>query len=448
MRRLNRLFLGVCLAIFGCIAPVAAAIGHGQSVRLSSPFFYLPPVSNDKASKSASNTVAGKCRRNIEISSLLRKYDHAIKRYLETKTKSILIRNTYRVKKGKTLSGYFPDYRNYSLVVRLLDGREAPLKKQKILDDYYLWKEGQRIIMGADVMLMSQQAKDRVLRKAAREGRRRWAADEYRRVAEKTRRVATSTAFRLDCQHVADLDGLVNKAIDDLMARDDDRVISPRTFDKLLTILRAYITFNYYKDLSHDDFGERFKQLGRKVGRGIWSHQKLTRLLGLHVMGRIESNRAFRQTYAKAIERAARRTPTIPRKWIEEIIWIETKGDPMTISRAGAYGLMQLMPLVYIGQGPEKSRQLPLSFERTINPFNAETNIERGAAFLDKLRRMLKPYMRGYARSTQKKIIFHAYNCGVTKVISLLKKYGLGYRHYLPGETKTYLKKLADFPYQ
>ena len=162
-------------------------------------------------------------------------------------------------------------------------------------------------------------------------------------------------------------------------------------------------------------------------------------------MGRIESNRGFRRTYFEAISRAARRTPTIPRKWIEEIIWIETKGDPMTISRAGAYGLMQLMPLVYIGMA-EKSRSVPLSFERSINPFNADKNIERGAAFLSKLQRRLEPHMQGYERLQQKKIIFHAYNTGVTRVISLLKKHGLDYVDFLPGETKKYLDKLADFP--
>ena len=94
------------------------------------------------------------------------------------------------------------------------------------------------------------------------------------------------------------------------------------------------------------------------------------------------------------------------------------------------------MPLVYIGMGAEKSRSVPLSFAQTINPFNADTNIERGAVFLDMLQNMLKPHMRGYSRANQKKIIFHAYNCGVTRVISLLKKHGLGYKNHLPGETK------------
>ena len=345
-----------------------------------------------------------------------------------------------------TLSQLFTDYRAHRIFIRTRNMREVEVRDFSVQQNYYIWKEGDKIIMGADVMLMSSAAQNRIIGEATRKASRRWIADDYHRAGKQTTNVARSTAFRLDCQHSAELTGLVRKVTRDLMAQEGDRMISPRVFGRLLTILRAYISFNYYKDLSHDDFDQRFKQMGRSIGRGIWTHQKLTRLLGLHVMGRIERNSTFRETYGTAITQAARRHPDVPRQWIEQIIWIETKGDPMTISHVGAYGLMQLMPLVYMGIGEEKARSVPLSFARTINPFNARTNIERGAAFLSKLQRRLKPYMRRYGRAQQKKIVFHAYNTGVTRVISLLKKHGLNYVRYLPGETRKYLDRLADFP--
>ncbi len=441
----------VLLSAFISTGAVQASVNATGDIAVQRAFFQVPAVERKSPAPAtgpdpAAAAGGAKCSPVNDLAGLVRKYDHAIKRYLRSKTRSILADNTILVKEGMTLSQIFPDYRHFKLVIRTLAGHEIPVENGAVQKKYYIWKEDEKIVMGADVMLMSPGARKHIMREALGKARRRWAEDEYYRVAEKTRRVATSTPFRLDCQHTAELDGLIRKATRDLLAQKDHLLISPRKFDRLLTILRAYITFNYYKDLSHDDFAHRFKMLGRKEGRGFWSHQKLTRLLGLHVMGRIESNRAFRKTYQHAIDRAARRTPAIPRRWIEEIIWIETKGDPMTISRAGAYGLMQLMPLVYIGLGPEKAQQLPLAFERTINPFNADKNIERGAIFLDKLRRLLKPYMRGYSRATRKKIIFHAYNTGVTRVISLLKKYGAGYTRHLPDETKAYLDKLADFP--
>jgi hypothetical protein len=445
MKRIVFVYFFAVFIVFNTGGLAIAAIEATGRLTLERPLFYAPVIKKnvqpDRSSKTSNN-----CQRHKEIADLLKKYNHAIKRYIRSKTRSILEKKTFRIKTGMTLSQYFQDYKKYRVFLRTQKRQEIEVKNQKIKKNYYIWKEGDKIIMGSDVMLMSDQAKNQLIDRVTKTARRKWAADEYHRVAEKTRKAASSTAFRLDCQHSDDLDRLVKKATNDLMAQEDDRVISPRTFDRLLTILRAYITFNYYKDLSHDEFDERFKKLGRKIGRGYWTHQKLTRLLGLHVMGRIESNRAFRKTYAKAIARAAEQNPAIPRKWIEEIIWIETRGDPMTISRAGAYGLMQLMPLVYIGIGRDKAQQIPLAFERTINPFNPDTNIERGAEFLDKLQRLLKPYMRGYGLATRKKIIFHAYNGGVSRVISLLKKYGLGYKRFLPGETKDYLNKLVDFP--
>ena len=445
---MNRVKTVCVLGLAGLVAGSSigqASVNPVANIRVQRYSYYAPVVPPNLPLASAGRK-AGNCLYKTRLSQLKKKYDHALKRYVSSKTRTILTEMTPRIKKGMTLSHFFPDYRNYPLVIRRRDGREIRTDYARILTGFYIWKEDDRIVMSSDVMQMSQGTKNRVIKEAGKNVRFGWSFEDYRRVAQKTHQVASSTPFRLDCRHAAELERLIDKVTRDLLARDDSLVISPRTFGRLLTILRGYISFNYYKDLSHDEFDRRFRQLGRDVGRGAWAHQTLTRLLGLHVMGRIERNRTFRKTYEAAITKAAKRHPDVPRKWIEEIIWIETRGDPMTISRAGAYGLMQLMPLVYIGMGSDKARKLPLSFERTINPFNADTNIERGAAFLSKLQHCLKPYMQDYTREQQKQIIFHAYNSGVSRVIALLKKHGLDYVQYLPAETKKYLDKLADFP--
>ena len=389
---------------------------------------------------------AASCSRHKNIETLLIKYAHAVKRYASLKTRVLLERRFKRVKKGQTLSHLFPDYRKYRLMLRLKRDRDVAARNLRVQKDFYIWKEGDRIIMASDIMWMALAEQKRQVEDIIAKAPKRWTLDAYRREAEKTLKTAKVTSFRLDCQHTAELEGLVEKAIRDLKANDGEQALSPQKFGAMLTVLRAYITYNYYKSLSQYEFEQRFRQLAHRLGRGKWSHQKLYRLLGLNVIGQIESDSAFRRKYNKAISRAVRRYPRVPRKWIEQIIWIESRGDPKTISRAGAYGLMQLMPLVYMGMGREKARQYPLAFEQTINPFHPETNIERGAAFLDKLRRVMWPKIRRYGAARRKKIIFHAYNAGISRVLGLLKKHGPHYEGYLPGETKLYLDRLADFP--
>jgi len=77
--------------------------------------------------------------------------------------------------------------------------------------------------------------------------------------------------------------------------------------------------------------------------------------------------------YAAFIAEAARRFG-LPAAWIRAVIAIESGGDPHAVSRAGAIGLMQLMPGTW-------------QFERTrlalgSDPFDARDNILAGSDYL------------------------------------------------------------------
>jgi hypothetical protein len=388
----------------------------------------------------------GGCAGPATAATLLKKYDRALRRYSSGKMRTMLEQHFHRTKDGTTLSEAFPDYRDYLLVVRLKPDIDTPVTDFTLQKDFYAFKEGSKIVMAPDIMWMAESEKQRVVRELIAAARPQWTFDAYRREADKTLEVATKKPFALDCPHKQDLSSLISHSVDEMRSSDDSRVISPLRFGSLLTILRGYITYSYYQSLGSEEFEERFNEMVKALGNQAWAHQKLSRLLGLHVIGRIEPNRNFRRLYGAAITNAAAKYPRVPRKWIEQIIWIETRGDPKSISRAGAYGLMQLMPLVYLGVGPDKVRQFPLSFETTINPFDPSNNIERGAAFLDKLQRHMAPTIRSFDPETRRRMIFHAYNGGVSRVVDLVRKYGRGYVSHLPDETQSYLDRLDDFP--
>ncbi|AQR61689.1 hypothetical protein BZG35_08515 [Brevundimonas sp. LM2] len=81
-----------------------------------------------------------------------------------------------------------------------------------------------------------------------------------------------------------------------------------------------------------------------------------------------------------ATDRAARRSG-LPVAWIAAVMAVESGGRPCAVSRAGAMGLMQLMPATYahlrpaLGLGPD--------------PFQPRDNLWAGAAYL---RRMIDRY--------------------------------------------------------
>ena len=64
----------------------------------------------------------------------------------------------------------------------------------------------------------------------------------------------------------------------------------------------------------------------------------------------------------------------IPERWIDAVMRVESAGDPSAISRAGAMGLMQLMPQTYA--------MLRTRLGLGASPFDPHDNIIAGAAYL------------------------------------------------------------------
>jgi len=88
----------------------------------------------------------------------------------------------------------------------------------------------------------------------------------------------------------------------------------------------------------------------------------------------------MRDPNAAAIAEASARF-AIPEHWIRAVMQAESAGDPHAVSRAGAMGLMQIMPGTWAALRQEHS----LGFD----PFEARDNILAGTAYL---RAMLDRY--------------------------------------------------------
>lgn len=121
---------------------------------------------------------------------------------------------------------------------------------------------------------------------------------------------------------------------------------------------------------------------------------------------------------ADAIAEASRRFG-VPEHWIRAVMRVESAGDRNAVSRAGAMGLMQIMPATYA----ELRRQFGLGPD----PFDIRDNILAGAAYL---RQMYDRYgAPGFLA---------AYNAGPGRWESHLAG-----RRALPSETINYLARLA-----
>ena len=121
---------------------------------------------------------------------------------------------------------------------------------------------------------------------------------------------------------------------------------------------------------------------------------------------------------ADAIAEASRRFG-VPQHWIRAVMRVESAGNRTAVSRAGAMGLMQIMPGTYA----ELRRQYGLGPD----PFDVRDNIFAGAAYL---RQMYDRYgAPGFLA---------AYNAGPGRWESHLAR-----RRALPTETINYLARLA-----
>ncbi|MEQ1516123.1 MAG: lytic transglycosylase domain-containing protein [Usitatibacteraceae bacterium] len=123
--------------------------------------------------------------------------------------------------------------------------------------------------------------------------------------------------------------------------------------------------------------------------------------------------------YARYIAAAARRFD-IPEHWIRNVMRVESAGDSRAVSRAGAMGLMQIMPATW--------KELRARHRLGGDPFDPCDNILAGAAYLREL----------YDRYGSPGFLA-AYNAGPGRYeASLAGK-------PLPRETRDYVAKLAPF---
>ena len=125
------------------------------------------------------------------------------------------------------------------------------------------------------------------------------------------------------------------------------------------------------------------------------------------------------QSYAVQVGEAARRFG-IPEAWIWAVIRVESADNPHAISRAGAMGLMQLMPATWAA--------LRARLELGNDPFDVHDNILAGAA-----------YMRAmHDRYGNPAAMLAAYNAGPGRYDDYLTR-----SRPLPAETRAYLIQLA-----
>lgn len=110
----------------------------------------------------------------------------------------------------------------------------------------------------------------------------------------------------------------------------------------------------------------------------------------------------------------------IPERWIWSVMRAESGGNPRAVSRAGAQGLMQIMPSTWA--------LLARRFGLGSDPFDARANIHGGAAYL----RLMWDRYRSIG------LMLAAYNAGPGRADA----YAAGARG-LPAETIAYIARIA-----
>ncbi|MDR6787349.1 membrane-bound lytic murein transglycosylase B [Sphingomonas sp. BE138] len=129
---------------------------------------------------------------------------------------------------------------------------------------------------------------------------------------------------------------------------------------------------------------------------------------------------AVTHPYAPHVADAARRFG-IPEAWIWAVMRVESAGNPRAVSRAGAMGLMQIMPRTWA--------QLRARHGLGADPFDVRDNITAGAAYL---REMHDRYGNASA-------MLAAYNAGPGRYDDYLSR-----GRPLPAETVAYLARLGS----
>lgn len=129
---------------------------------------------------------------------------------------------------------------------------------------------------------------------------------------------------------------------------------------------------------------------------------------------------AVTHPYAPHVADAARRFG-IPEAWIWAVMRVESAGNPRAVSRAGAMGLMQIMPGTWA--------QLRARYGFGTDPFDARDNIMAGAAYLGEM----------HNRYGNASAMLAAYNAGPGRYDEHLSR-----GRPLPTETVAYLARLGS----
>jgi hypothetical protein len=124
--------------------------------------------------------------------------------------------------------------------------------------------------------------------------------------------------------------------------------------------------------------------------------------------------------YTQHVADAARRFG-IPETWIWAVMRVESAGNPRSVSRAGAMGLMQIMPGTWA--------QLRARHGLGTDPFDVRDNIMAGAAYLREM----------YDRYGNANAMLAAYNAGPGRYDDHLSR-----GRPLPAETVAYLARLGS----
>ena len=126
-----------------------------------------------------------------------------------------------------------------------------------------------------------------------------------------------------------------------------------------------------------------------------------------------------RHPYAQQVSEAAQRFG-IPESWIVRVMHVESRGNPRAVSRAGAMGLMQIMPATWT--------MLSARHGLGSDPFDVRANILAGAAYLRAM----------WDRYHSVSLMLVAYNAGPGRADA----YAAG-RRGLPAETLAYVARLG-----
>ena len=154
-------------------------------------------------------------------------------------------------------------------------------------------------------------------------------------------------------------------------------------------------------------------------------------------------NLDFPNTYRREISQAARRYGVSP-KWIEDVIYIESKGFPFAISLSMAMGLMQMKEGVYDKTHDRVGKYGILEFDSAASPLNPAESIDRGTDQLARLKSYLSPLIQKY-NLNERTVIFQAYNAGSGAVERAILKDGIYYERNLSSEAQKYVSAADPF---